>query len=219
MDSGSVKGELGLTLDSLNNITILSLIEHFAIPWGIKDTKSRNVYMNDTCKDFLDIPKKFSYEGKTDNELPCLWAPLEPEFTAQDRKSELSPNGTEIIATTYYGRNHELTPYYSPKFSIKNSAGKVLGTIYYARRFSYVSIADFFDNLKPSVLTFNSPVEVFTERELEIIFYAIQRIPAKEIAPKLSISHRTVENWLLKIYEKIGVNSVSGLIEHCHNVG
>ncbi|CAK8741135.1 hypothetical protein SODG_004546 [Sodalis praecaptivus] len=76
MDSGSVKGELGLTLDSLNNITILSLIEHFAIPWGIKDTKSRNVYMNDTCKDFLDIPKKFSYEGKTDNELPCLWAPL-----------------------------------------------------------------------------------------------------------------------------------------------
>ncbi|AHF77877.1 Putative transcriptional regulator, PAS and GerEdomains [Sodalis praecaptivus] len=208
-----------LMLESLNNITVLSLIEHSALPWGIKDTNSRHVYMNDACKDFLDIPEKFNYEGRTDKEFPCLWAPLEPEFTAQDRKSELSPNGTEIISTTYYGRDHELAPYYSPKFPIKNCAGEILGTIYYAKRFSYISIQDFFSSLKPSVLTFNSPVDIFTERELEIIFYAIQKIPAKEIAPILCISHRTVENRLLKIYEKVGTNSIKGLIEYCHNVG
>lgn len=161
MDGDPVIGKSGLTLKSLSNITILSLIEQSAVPWCIKDTKSRHVYMNDACKDFLDIPEKFNYEGRTDKEFPCLWAPLEPEFTAQDRKSELSPNDTEIISTTYYSRNHELTLYYSPKFSIKNSAGEVLGTIYYARQFSFVSIADFFDNLKPSVLTFNSPVDFF----------------------------------------------------------
>lgn len=44
-------------------------------------------------------------------------------------------------------------------------------------------------------------------------------MPAKEIAPKLYISHRTVENRLLKIYNKIGVSSMNALIEYCHNVG
>lgn len=72
--------------------------------------------------------------------------------------------------------------------------------------------------MKPSVISLNPPVDIFTERELEIIFYAIQKISAKEIAAKLNISHRTIENRLFTIYNKIEVNSINGLIKYCHNV-
>lgn len=94
-----------------------------------------------------------------------------------------------------------------------------MGILYTAKMFNFLSIFDFFSSLKPSVLTLNPPVNTFTDRELEIIFYAMQRMPAKEIAPRLHISHRTVENRLLRIYNKIGVSSVNELIEYCHNVG
>ncbi|WP_083764694.1 helix-turn-helix transcriptional regulator [Sodalis glossinidius] len=42
---------------------------------------------------------------------------------------------------------------------------------------------------------------------------------AKDIAKRLAISFRTVENRLIRIYEKMGVNSIRGLKEYCQIVG
>ncbi|BGI53591.1 MAG: hypothetical protein HamCj_19440 [Candidatus Hamiltonella defensa (Ceratovacuna japonica)] len=63
------------------------------------------------------------------------------------------------------------------------------------------------------------PVDTFTEKELDIIFYAFQKLSLKDIATKLCLSHRTVENRLQRIYDKIKVNSLEGLIEYCHTTG
>ena len=52
-------------------------------------------------------------------------------------------------------------------------------TIYYAKPFSYVSILDLFDDIKPSVVCLNPPDDLFTKRELEIIIYAIRKLSAK----------------------------------------
>lgn len=78
---------------------------------------------------------------------------------------------------------------------------------------------DFFNNLKPSVISLTPPDSQFTERELEIIFYALQRLSAKEIAQKLCISHRTIENRLQGIYNKISINSLKELVEYCNTTG
>ncbi|AHF77876.1 Putative transcriptional regulator, PAS and GerEdomains [Sodalis praecaptivus] len=208
-----------LTIDTLDKLSIKTMLDHASIPWAIKDTESRYIYMNKRCMDFLNVPKDFDYEGKKDSEFPCEWAAMESEYTAQDRKAELSQDGAEIISISHYWRERIFEPYYSPKFAVRNKDNEILGTVYYAKKFNYVSIGDFFNDLKPSVISLTPPTDLFTERELEIIFYAIQRVSAKEIAPKLFISHRTVENRLLRIYEKSDTNSINGLIEYCHNVG
>ncbi len=84
---------------------------------------------------------------------------------------------------------------------------------------SLSSICDFFNHLKPSVLTLNPPVDTFTEKELDIIFYAFQKLSTKDIATKLCLSHRTVDNRLQRIYEKIKVNSLDGSIEYGQTTG
>ncbi|WP_407079678.1 helix-turn-helix transcriptional regulator [Candidatus Williamhamiltonella defendens] len=61
-----------------------------------------------------------------------------------------------------------------------------------------------------------APQTLFTEKELDVIFYALQKLSSKDIATKLSLLHRTVENRLQRMYEKMEVNSLAGLIEYCH---
>lgn len=46
----------------------------------------------------------------------------------------------------------------------------------------------------------------FTDREWHVLFLALQRLSAKEIARRLNLSPRTVENRLSLIYEKMAVN-------------
>lgn len=214
-----MEGDVLLTKETLKHIPLISFFENSSIPWLIKSKESRFVYMNKASEDFHNIPIAYDYEGRFDEEFPCPWSEFAPEFKAHDRKAESTTSGAEIIVTSYYGRNSILEPYYCHKFPIYNNEGQVLGNLSYSKKFSFVSIGDFFKNFRPSVINLTPPTDIFTEKELEIIFYAIQKLPSKEIAQRLIISYRTVENRLLKIYEKIGINSLNGLIEYCHAEG
>ena len=53
----------------------------------------------------------------------------------------------------------------------------------------------------------------FTRQEREIIELCGKKLKAREIADKLCISHRTVENHKQKIFEKLGINSTKELIQ------
>lgn len=208
-----------LTLDSLSEIPLISIMERSGIPWGIRDNESRMVYINHTAKNFLNIPKGFDFEGRLDQDFPCPWSELADEFSAQDRKAETSQDGAEVIATSYYSKGDVLEPWYCAKFPIYNSEGLVLGTTFYAKKFSFVSVYDFFNSLKPSVVTLTPPESPFNEKELELIFYALQRLSSKEIAQKLLLSYRTVDNRLHNVYRKIDVSGFDGLVEYCQSTG
>ena len=67
----------------------------------------------------------------------------------------------------------------------------------------------------PTSLQFGNPTDLFTDREFDVVFYAIQSLSAKEIARRLAISPNTVKKYLLSVYEKIGVSALSQLIEYC----
>ncbi|WP_041867195.1 response regulator transcription factor [Sodalis glossinidius] len=54
---------------------------------------------------------------------------------------------------------------------------------------------------------------------MEIIFWARQKLAAKDIARRLNISYRTIKNRLRTIYQKIGVHSLSELIDYCYAAG
>nr|WP_074012582.1 hypothetical protein [Candidatus Sodalis sp. SoCistrobi] len=49
---------------------------------------------------------------------------------------------------------------------------------------------------------------------MKIIIYTIRKLSAKEIAPKLGIPHRTVENKRLRFYAKADVCFLKGLINY-----
>ncbi|WP_339051358.1 helix-turn-helix transcriptional regulator [Candidatus Hamiltonella endosymbiont of Tuberolachnus salignus] len=207
-----------LTVDYLSK-AMISMMEHSNIPWGIKDNQSKFVYLNKAALDMGNIPAGFDFEGRRDEEFPCPWAEIATEIYAHDRKAEQSKEGVEAIEHSYFGRNAVLEPWLCSKFPFFNDEGQVSGTVCYAKRFSFISICDFFNNLKPSVVTLTPPVDTFTERELNIIFYAFHKLSSKDIAKKLCLSHRAVENRLQRIYEKTGVTSRDGLIEYCHTTG
>jgi DNA-binding CsgD family transcriptional regulator len=219
MEQENTPGNGCLTIDSLTKIPIISMMEHSTIPWAIKTNDSRFVYINESCMDFFNIPAGFDFEGRLDEEFPTKWSEQAPEYKAHDRKAESSKEGAEIITTSYFGRDSILEPWYCPKFPIYNHDGEVIGSIFYGKKFNFLSVCDFFNNLKPSIITLTPPDNIFTEKELDVIFYATQKLTSKEIAGRLCLSARTVENRLGVIYSKIGVNSSQGLIEYCQNSG
>lgn len=213
------QNQSNLIVNSLSETSLISIMEKASIPWAIKDNNSKFVYLNESCLDLFDIQPGFDFEGRLDEEMPCSWSEYSDDFKAHDRKAEQSREGAEIIVTSSFGRERVLSPWYFPKFPIYNQNGKVLGTVFFCKKFNFISICDFFNSLKPSVITLTPPVDDFSERELDIIFYAIQKMTAKEIAEKLSLSNRTIENRLRFIYDKVGCHSLKDLIEYCHTSG
>lgn len=204
-----------LTLHTLNHIPLIAIMEHAAIPWGIKNKESKFVYLNKASIEFLNIPTGFDFEGRRDDEFPCAWSELAPDFQKQDRAAEESSLGADVITTSYYGRQAVIEPYYCPKFAINDNQGEILGTAYYIQKFKLLSVSEFFDSLKPSVITLTPPDATFTESELDIIFYARQGLSEKEIAERLFLSTKALEARLAGIYSKISVQSLSQLNEYC----
>ncbi|WP_312884851.1 PAS domain-containing protein [Candidatus Sodalis endolongispinus] len=135
-----------LTLESLNAIPILAMMERSSLPWGMKDKNSRYVYMNAASLAYFNVPEKFDFEGMTEDEFPCRWSALAQYYQLHDRKAEQTPGGAEIITMTYYGKDQILEPNYCPKFPLYSQTGEVLGTIFYTKKLSCVSITDFLIN-------------------------------------------------------------------------
>lgn len=51
----SFSNEYCLTFDSLNQLSIISIIEKANILWAIKDNNSKFVYLNESCLDLFNI--------------------------------------------------------------------------------------------------------------------------------------------------------------------
>jgi NarL family two-component system response regulator LiaR len=62
-------------------------------------------------------------------------------------------------------------------------------------------------NLIPKILNLSNLLNCFTKREAEIFLLVQQGLSNRQIAEKLFISQRTVENMLSGIYDKTGVQS------------
>lgn len=184
------------------------------IPFFIRDIESRFMYANKSCLYLLNITSNINVEGKLDEDLPVDWAEFSNDFKKQDRLTEYNGKSTSIITTQRYNFKADLQSYFSPKTPLY-SKGECIGTVGFANKLKFISIPDFIDGKNPFVLSSSSPNKIFTDRELDIIFFSMQRLTAKEISRKLDVSHRTIENKLQTIYNKIGINSVGQLIEYC----
>ncbi|WP_145557165.1 helix-turn-helix transcriptional regulator [Yersinia aldovae] len=208
-----------VVVESLNSLPLVSIMEHSNEPWVVRDCQSRYVYVNQAGLDFLNLPAGFDIEGRLDNECPADWAEFAEQYQANDRKAERSGKRVAIISTHFYGRDRILEPYYLPRFPIYNKIGECIGTLTNASKLNFISLSQYIDRRTPSVLTLTPPTDLFSEKELEIIFFILQPMTTKMVAKRLSLSHRTIENRLGVMYEKSGVGSINMFREYCGNLG
>ncbi|MEA9444819.1 LuxR C-terminal-related transcriptional regulator [Candidatus Fukatsuia symbiotica] len=209
----------GITVNSLESLSFKSVMENSGQSWGIKDKESRFVYMNKVSLDAHNLPIGFDIEGRLDEECPAPWAQFATEFRKHDRETEKNRKNVAIISTQLWGREQKLEPYYIEKTPLYNGLNECIGTIFNARKLNFYSFSQYVGKLTPSVLILTPPISRFTERELDVVFYLQQSLPAKVIARKLNVSHNTVGKYKDKIFQKAGVYSVDQFKEFCRETG
>ncbi|MBO4509060.1 MAG: response regulator transcription factor [Spirochaetaceae bacterium] len=69
------------------------------------------------------------------------------------------------------------------------------------------------EELKTSLIKYNNFTDALTRREKEVMELLIRRCSNDDIANKLNIKKRAVENYISAIYEKTGVNDRNELVE------
>ncbi|WP_145559705.1 PAS domain-containing protein [Yersinia mollaretii] len=192
--------------------SLLSFMENNEDPWGVKDCESRIIYANKATLKYSQLPLNFNIEGRLDNECPAKWAEFASDLQKQDREVEMDKKRVAMIQTCLWGQEHTLCE----KFPLFDNEKRCIGTLFHVTKFNFISIYDLFINKEiPPVLVMKPPTSDFTKKELEVIFYLLQSLNAKEIGEKLNLSHRTISNKLQLIYGKAKVNSLSAFKEYC----
>ena len=69
------------------------------------------------------------------------------------------------------------------------------------------------DNLVPRLLDVKNMLSLLTKREQEVAKERIKGLNNTEIAQKLNLSVRTIENYVSRIYDKLGITTRDALIK------
>lgn len=188
-------------------------------PWGAKDLDSRFIYANKAYKDLLNIPENFSVEGLFDGELPAPTSEFQDVFQEHDRKVILLQDSITSLEVHTFGREKVIQPYFFEKSPLYDLQSNCIGTIFHGKKMYIFSPEMLALTESPTSLVFTPPSEIFTNREWDTIFHLNQRLSMKDIAAKLNLSPRTVENNIQKIYIKAGVRNFNSFFEYCKNNG
>ncbi|AHF75286.1 Putative transcriptional regulator, PAS and GerEdomains [Sodalis praecaptivus] len=184
----------------------------------IRDNEARYVYINPAMFALLDLPASFSIEGKSLAQVPHWINVFEDEFKHYDKIVMEKSVSLSLVVTSAFGRENCIQPYI---FDIKpffDEQGNVVGTISEARPLLFFSAMNYINGKSPVKLTTHLSDNTFTERELEIIFFSYQGLSSKEIALRLGISHRTVENRLCGLYQRANVHNIQQFREFCKDL-
>ncbi|WP_174848426.1 helix-turn-helix transcriptional regulator [Yersinia artesiana] len=185
-------------------------------PWGVKDSQSRYVYANKRLHRLLALPDEYSMEGRTDGELPTPIAEFELEFQEHDRKVKLLQDRiTSVEIHEWDGRSY-FQPYFFDKYPLIDAYGVSQGIICHGRAVEDIILTHLNKIKLPTSLILTPPSDLFSKREWEVLFYIIHSFLSVEIAKKLHLSSRAVDNVTQKIYKKTGVSSRQQLVDYCH---
>lgn len=201
--------------------SLISFMEKSQDHWCIKSTDSQFIYMNAAFLDDINLSKNFNVEGKFDKEFPTAPAELWEGFVAHDQQVMRENKTISGIEIHYYGKGNTNNPvaHLSEKTPLYDDDRRIIGVVSHSRIIDTPTCLYYMNRLNRKSIQLDSPNDNFTKRELEVIFWAQQRLTAKEIAKRLEISHQTVEGHLKMIYKKIGIHSSTQLVEYCKNVG
>ncbi|HDL7147899.1 TPA: PAS domain-containing protein [Yersinia enterocolitica] len=190
--------------------------ENSSEPWGVKDNQSRYVYANNRLHRLLALPDKFNMEGRTDGELPTPISEFQPEYQEHDRKVKLLQDRiTSVEIHAWDGRSY-YQPYFVDKYTLMDENGVSQGVICHGRPVEDV-VLTYLNKIKiPISLILTPPSDLFSKREWEVLFYILHSFSSTEIAKKLYLSSRKVDNITQKIYKKAVVSRRQQMVDYCY---
>ncbi|UYA59156.1 hypothetical protein NAL19_926 [Pectobacterium sp. F1-1] len=199
--------------------SLITMMEYLSEPWGIKDLSSRHLYMNKAAYLYTGTSEKFDIEGRFDDEFPASWAELSDGLKEHDRLTENSEKRVTVIETHYWYGKKTLTPCISEKTPIFDRNKACIGTMWSARQLDSLSPLVYINQQKPSLLQTEFATDIFTQAELDIIFLLLQRFSNKEIARKMNVSPKTIENRVYNMYQKTDTHSLQQFEAFCRDLG
>lgn len=203
-----------ITIDSFD--VLIRFWEHSSEPWGIKDNKSKFIYANNRFNKLLDLPDKYNVEGRSDGEFPTPISEFEVEFQEHDRKVELLQDRITSVEIHEWDGLSYFKPNFCDKYPLIDEEGISQGTIFHVRPVDDIILTHLNKIKVPTSLIFTPPSDLFTKREWEVLFYILHAFSSNEIAEKLHLSRRTVNNVIQNIYRKSDVTSKKQIIEYCY---
>ncbi|MGE5068896.1 helix-turn-helix transcriptional regulator [Yersinia enterocolitica] len=190
--------------------------ENSSEPWGVKDNQSRYVYANNRLHRLLALPDKFNMEGRTDGELPTPISEFQPEYQEHDRKVKLLQDRiTSVEIHAWDGRSY-YQPYFVDKYPLMDENRVSQGVICHGRPVEDI-VLTYLNKIKiPISLILTPPSDLFSKREWEVLFYILHSFSSTEIAKKLYLSSRKVDNITQKIYKKAVVSRRQQMVDYCY---
>ena len=209
----------GLNIKASNLDELISHIEHSDDCWIIKDREYNFIYMNKVDKHYLDLPENYNVEGKSIGELPVIHSDHQDLIhiyydTVLKNKKDISC----LTNTKYGGKNKYIQPFIGVTSPLYKGE-EIFGIIGKLRKLDFYTPEHFINNRPPDTIQFGNPSELFTDREFEVIFYALQHLSAKETAKKLGITSKGVETHIHNIYMRAGIGSRRQLTALCRDKG
>ncbi|WP_174889406.1 helix-turn-helix transcriptional regulator [Candidatus Williamhamiltonella defendens] len=198
---------------------IIYLLNNHPHPHHIRDKASRYLYMNLAMRKLLNIPTGFPIEGKRLSEIKPDISEFFEGLHQQEERVIQKETSVSLLITAHFGKENRLQPYIFDIYPFFNETGQILGTMTEARQCQFFSALDYIQGKSPKTLTTSLPNTILTQREFQIIFYAYHALSSKEVGEYLNLSHRTVENKLQCIYEKMGGHHQKGFRKYIQDSG
>ncbi|MFS2222191.1 helix-turn-helix transcriptional regulator [Pantoea sp. B65] len=184
-------------------------------PYIIKDLESRFIYANQAVAKLFSLraPDDMLYKQEHEFQSPLTENEfVVDEWQAQDRK--IAQVRKPLIMLEMHPGAVDY-PYLVRKVPFYDDNNSCQGVITYCRNLEVFTLKDFVKGNSPGSLLLTKPDDFFTEKECEIIFLKLQGMTSKEVGNRLHLSSRTVDNRMMRLYNKTGVNHFDDFSEFC----
>ncbi|WLS79049.1 helix-turn-helix transcriptional regulator [Erwinia pyri] len=187
------------------------------VGWAVKDNNSRFIYVNNTFKAWQTISTSYDYEGLNIRDIPVPVSEFADIFNQQEREIERTGKPVKAITTHIQGREKIMQPAYNIQEPLYDEHHNCTGTVISVRPVRIITPTSLLNGKIIQHATFQSPSEVFTEKEWEVVYLLDCGMRLKEISSILSITVDAVNGRLRSCYRKTGLNSLSGLKQYCRD--
>lgn len=194
---------------------LITMINAFGDPWGLKSPNSEHIYMNKEARRFTATPDQFDLEGRRDGEFPADWAEMEADLIAHDQRTCHSGKASLVIETHHWYGSTDIIPYLGEKYPVCDEQGNCIAILWYAKPVLNIDPLLLINRKMPGIISTTPGCTLFTPAEYETLFYLLRGLSAKDIARINNVSHKTIGNRVQAIFQKADVHSFRQLEEFC----
>lgn len=197
--------------------------------WGCKDNDSVFMYANKEYANIIGIKENRHLDiiGRTDFDMPCDTVNCADLFRIQD-KAVITTGKTLKILDIHPFSGNDWRAYIFTKIPFYDSNQNIRGTIFHGADITSNKLlelgsllskvtCDVSSNLLSGLHSFLLSNEFnnikLTDREAECLFFLLRGKTAKHIARVMSLSPRTVEEYIVKLKMKLGATNKCELID------